>query len=91
MKRLSILGSTGSIGKNTVEVINSHSDKFKVIGLAANNNVQLLKHQIQALRPEAVAVFDRDAAEALRKMDPGVERLAGEEGLVRQIQLSANL
>jgi len=83
LKRLSILGSTGSIGKSTVEVINGHSDKFKVIGLAANNNIQLLKHQIQALRPEVVAVFDSNAAEALRKMDPGVEILAGEEGLVR--------
>lgn len=82
MKRLSILGSTGSIGRNTIEVISSHPDKFKVVGLAAKNNVELLKYQIQALRPEIVAVFDETAAEALRKMDLQVEILAGEQGLV---------
>ena len=83
MKRLSILGSTGSIGRNTIEVISSHPDKFKVVGLAAKNNVELLKYQIQAFRPEIVAVFDETAAEALRKMDLKVEILAGEQGLVR--------
>lgn len=83
MKRLSILGSTGSIGKNTIEVITSHPDKFKVVGLAAKNNVQLLQLQIQTLKPEVVAVFDESAAATLRKMNLPVEILAGEQGLVR--------
>jgi 1-deoxy-D-xylulose-5-phosphate reductoisomerase len=83
LKRLSILGSTGSIGRNTIEVISSHPDKFKVVGLAARSNIELLKYQIQALRPEIVAVFDEAAAEALRKMDLQVEILAGAQGLVR--------
>jgi len=83
LKRLSILGSTGSIGKNTIEVITSHPDKFKVVGLAAKNNVQLLQLQIQTLKPEVVAVFDESAAATLRKMNLPVEILAGEQGLVR--------
>ncbi len=83
MKRLSILGSTGSIGKSTIEVINNHPDKFKVVGLAAKNSVQLLQSQIKLLKPEVVAVFDESAASTLRKMDLPVEILTGEQGLVR--------
>jgi len=83
LKRLSILGSTGSIGKSTIEVINNHPDKFKVVGLAAKNNVQLLQSQIQLLKPEVVAVFDESAALTLRKMDLPVEILSGVRGLVR--------
>lgn len=83
MKRLSILGSTGSIGKSTIEVINKHPDKFKVVGLAAKNSVQLLQSQIKLLKPEVVAVFDESAASTLRKMDLPVEILTGEQGLVR--------
>jgi len=83
LKRLSILGSTGSIGKSTIEVINKHPDKFKVVGLAAKNSVQLLQSQIKLLKPEVVAVFDESAASTLRKMDLPVEILTGEQGLVR--------
>jgi 1-deoxy-D-xylulose-5-phosphate reductoisomerase len=83
LKRLSILGSTGSIGKSTIEVINNHPDKFKVVGLAAKNSVQLLQSQIKLLKPEVVAVFDESAASTLRKMDLPVEILTGEQGLVR--------
>jgi 1-deoxy-D-xylulose-5-phosphate reductoisomerase len=83
LKRLSILGSTGSIGKSTIEVIKNHPDKFKVVGLAAKNNVHLLQSQIQLLKPDVVAVFDESAASTLRKMDLQVEVLAGEQGLVR--------
>lgn len=82
MKKISILGSTGSIGKNTIEVVNHHPDKFKVVGLAAKNNINLLQSQIQTLRPEVVAVFDEPAAAALRKMNLPVEILTGEQGLV---------
>ncbi len=82
MKKISILGSTGSIGKNTIEVVNNHPDKFKVVGLAAKNNINLLQSQIQTLRPEVVAVFDEPAAAALRKMNLPVEILSGEQGLV---------
>ena len=58
MKRLSILGSTGSIGKNTLEVVSRNPGKFKVVGLAAGNNIDLLESQIKKFSPEVVAVAD---------------------------------
>lgn len=82
MKRISILGSTGSIGRNTIEVIRSHPDKFKVVGLAAKNNVELLESQILNFRPDVVAVFDEFAAEGLRRKNLPVKILSGEDGLV---------
>ncbi|MCK5504911.1 MAG: 1-deoxy-D-xylulose-5-phosphate reductoisomerase, partial [Thermodesulfovibrionia bacterium] len=58
MKKLSILGSTGSIGKNTLEVISAHRDRFKVVALAAGNNIEMLEAQIIEFRPDVAAVFD---------------------------------
>jgi 1-deoxy-D-xylulose-5-phosphate reductoisomerase len=82
LKKISILGSTGSIGRSTLEVVRNHPGKFKVIGLAARNNVHILESQIQNFRPDVVAVFDESAAERLRKKNLPVEIVAGEEGLV---------
>ncbi|NOZ68804.1 MAG: 1-deoxy-D-xylulose-5-phosphate reductoisomerase [Deferribacteres bacterium] len=83
MKRLSILGSTGSIGKNTLEVISGHTDRFSVAALAARNNIGELESQIKAFRPDVVAVLDESAAEDLRKKGLPVEVLAGEQGIIK--------
>jgi 1-deoxy-D-xylulose-5-phosphate reductoisomerase len=82
LKRLVILGSTGSIGKNTLKVISDYPDRFKVAALAVRNNVQELELQINEFRPDVVAVFDESAAEILKKKDPPVEILTGERGLI---------
>jgi 1-deoxy-D-xylulose-5-phosphate reductoisomerase len=82
LKRLVILGSTGSIGKNTLKVISDYPDRFKVAALAVRNNVQELDLQINEFRPDVVAVFDESAAEILKKKDPPVEILTGERGLI---------
>ncbi len=82
MKKLSILGSTGSIGRNTLEVVSHYPDRFKVIGLTVGSNIQLLESQINAFNPEVVAVFDESAAESLRKKNPPVDVLAGEQGVI---------
>ncbi len=87
MKRLSILGSTGSIGKNTLEVISHHTDKFKVVALAVKNNVKALESQIHAFKPDVVAVYDQSAAESLKRKDPPVEIFSGEQGLVKTATL----
>ncbi len=87
MKTLSILGSTGSIGKNTLEVISNHSDKFRVKALAARNNIKLLTEQINAFKPEVVAVFDEQSAKDLRKDFRGLQVLSGEEGLIEAATL----
>ncbi|MBI4847996.1 MAG: 1-deoxy-D-xylulose-5-phosphate reductoisomerase [Nitrospirae bacterium] len=88
MKRLSILGSTGSIGRNTIEVVKNHQDKFKVTGLAARNNIELLESQIQIFKPKVVAVYDESAAAILKKKDLRVEVLTGESGLVEVATLN---
>lgn len=82
MKKLTILGSTGSIGRNTMEVVSRFPDRFKVIGLSAKNNVQLLEAQINTCRPEVVAVFDESAGEELKKRNLPVEILTGNKGLI---------
>lgn len=87
MKRLSILGSTGSIGRNTLEVVSNHPDKFRVVALAARNNIKLLAEQINAFKPEVVAVFDEESAKDLRKDFPDLKILSEAEGLVEAATL----
>lgn len=66
MKGLAILGSTGSIGVNTLEVAGSFPDRFRIVSLAAGTNLELLERQVELHRPELVAVRDADGAAALR-------------------------
>ncbi|MGF1588019.1 MAG: 1-deoxy-D-xylulose-5-phosphate reductoisomerase [Pleurocapsa sp.] len=56
MKAITILGSTGSIGTQTLDIVTHHPDRFRVVGLAAGNNVALLAKQIRTFKPEIVAL-----------------------------------
>ena len=67
MKRIVILGSTGSIGKSALDVIRRHRERFKVTGLTAGGNSELLLEQTEEFGPEVVALDDRASAGALRK------------------------
>jgi 1-deoxy-D-xylulose-5-phosphate reductoisomerase len=83
MKNLSILGSTGSIGCNALEIVNMFPDRFTVKALAAKDNVSVLADQISRFRPEIAVVFDEAAAALLKSAVPegtGVDILYGEEG-----------
>lgn len=82
MKNISLLGSTGSIGVQTLEVISQFPDLFNVVGLAAGSNVDLLEKQIREHRPRAASVKDTEAAVELagRVSELGVEILHGDEG-----------
>jgi len=83
MKRLSILGSTGSIGCNTLEIAGMFPDLFDVKAVAAKTNVSLLAEQIQRFSPELAVVFDEARAQALKKllpMETDVRILYGKEG-----------
>jgi 1-deoxy-D-xylulose-5-phosphate reductoisomerase len=83
MKRLSILGSTGSIGVNACDVIRNHPGHFEILGLAAGRNVELLAAQIEAFRPKIVAVIDEDHARRLERSLGGDRRTSvrwGTEG-----------
>lgn len=84
MKKLSILGSTGSIGVNTLEIVAAHPDRFKVVALTAGYNLELLLSQIKLCNPELVAVVAPESAATLRdKVGPGgPEILSGVEGLI---------
>jgi len=66
MKRISILGSTGSIGQSTLDVISRHPDRFEVVGLAEGHDVELLAKQIEMHRPKVVSVRDAESAGRLK-------------------------
>jgi 1-deoxy-D-xylulose-5-phosphate reductoisomerase len=85
MKRLAILGSTGSIGQNALAVVAEHPQEFQVVGLAAGRNVEVLAEQIRKFCPERVSVQDEAGARELKARlagQPPVEILVGVEGAV---------
>ncbi len=71
MKKIAILGSTGSIGRQALAVIDKNRDRFQVSVLAANSNAGLLYRQIKRFRPERAVMFQEQAADNLRKMIKG--------------------
>lgn len=82
--RIAVLGSTGSIGTSTLDVVASHPDKLSVAGLAARSRIEVLEEQVARHRPRRVAVLDADkAAELRRRVNGSVEVLAGVDGLVQ--------
>ena len=76
-----VLGSTGSIGEQTLAVIEEHPERFRVVGLACGANVERLAAQVRRHRVPRVAVGDPAAADRLRGMLDGVEVLTGPEGV----------
>jgi len=84
MKKITILGSTGSIGENALSVIDNFNDQFRVMGLSANKNSKLLVDQVKKYQPKFVSIIDNNAAdfveEQLSSFD--VKILKGREGLL---------
>ena len=68
MKNITILGSTGSIGKNVLNVIRSFPGRFRVVGLAAGKNINLLREQAEAFQPLFISVSEEESAEKLKQM-----------------------
>jgi len=83
VKRIAILGSTGSIGSSTLDVVSRFPDRFQIVGLAAGSNDQILEDQIRRFQPKVVALSCPDAAKRLRARvgKAEVEVLDGESGL----------
>ncbi len=81
-KRLAILGSTGSIGVNTLNIVQQHPERFAVVGLAAGSNIDLLEQQMRRFQPFYVSVFDLQRAKELRERtsDLGIEIFEGVNG-----------
>ena len=84
MKKVLILGSTGSIGVNTLNVIRNFPDRFEVTALSANSNTNLLLKQVREFKPAIVAIKDENAAKQIEGLLPDDCNLfVGEEGLLR--------
>jgi len=85
LKNISILGSTGSIGQSTLAVVEKFPDRFKVVALAAGNNIELLETQVRRFRPSLVSVVSEASAAALKQRcnGLGVSVLSGVEGMIQ--------
>ncbi|MBS3903943.1 MAG: 1-deoxy-D-xylulose-5-phosphate reductoisomerase [Simkania sp.] len=88
MKRIIILGSTGSIGTQTLDIVRQHPDKFKIIGLSTNSNIEKLREQVAEFKPEAICITDEEKAE-LFKTD--VTLYKGEDELKKLATLDSDL
>lgn len=90
MKNISILGSTGSIGTQTLDVVRNNKEKFNVVGLSVNNNIDLLEKQINEFHPVAVAVMNEQRALELKERikHTKTEVFQGLEGLTTIATLS---
>lgn len=82
MTNVLILGSTGSIGVSTLDVIRNFNDKFKVFALTVNSNTELLKKQIEEFKPEVVVVRNGVKANELKTKIKNCEILTGDSGLI---------
>lgn len=84
MKKLSILGSTGSIGVNALDIVAQYPDKFQVVALAGGVNLEKMEEQILRFHPELVSLMDPESARRLQESLPGktTRFLSGMEGLV---------
>lgn len=81
MKNITILGSTGSIGTNALEVIRQKRDEFNVVALSGHTNYKLVMEQIKEFNPKYVSIGTEEGFEAIKKEFPEVELFFGREGL----------
>ncbi len=89
LKRIAVLGSTGSIGTQALEVAAAHPDRFRVVALAAHHNDKLLAEQLERFRPVLAVLADGEAADRLRSRYSGPAKImAGEEGLTAAATLA---
>lgn len=81
MKNVAILGSTGSIGKNALKVIETKMDEFKILALSAHSNIELLEQQIEIFNPKYVCIGTDKYYKKLKLKFPKLEVVVGEDGL----------
>ncbi|WP_375468515.1 1-deoxy-D-xylulose-5-phosphate reductoisomerase [uncultured Nostoc sp.] len=86
MKAITLVGSTGSIGTQTLDIVTQYPDQFRIVGLAAGNNVEMLAAQIRQFRPKIAAICSEDKLPALKEalidLDPQPILLAGDAGVI---------
>lgn len=82
MKKIGILGCTGSIGQKALQIVQHLPQDLHVVALAAKSNIELLEIQARTFSPEVIAVWDKKQALKLQKKIPHIPVLAGEEGVI---------
>ena len=84
MKNIAVLGSTGSIGTQTLDIVRNNTDEHKIKVLAAGSNVELIEKQIREFKPEIAVLYNADKANELKIKiaDTGVKVLSGMDGMI---------
>lgn len=82
VRNIAILGSTGSIGKNVLDVIASHKDKFRLVSIACGENIDLLIKQVNDFSPEKISTKSKKDAEKIKSIFPDKKVFYGNEGLM---------
>ncbi len=86
MKRICVLGATGSIGRQTLDIVKNHPELFKIVSLSTHQNIELLTKQIEEFNPKVVAVTDENTAVALKSsIDKRISILAGSKSLIELV------
>ncbi len=88
MKNIILLGSTGSIGTQTLEVVEKLENQFNIVALACGNNIELLKQQIKKFHPKYVCIQNQEKIKELKEEFPNIEFLYGENGLIELASLN---
>ncbi|WP_306473563.1 1-deoxy-D-xylulose-5-phosphate reductoisomerase [Mogibacterium diversum] len=91
IKRIILLGSTGSIGTQTLDIVRENPDKFKVVALTCKNRIDSLIEQIQEFKPEAVCVGNKEAAAQVSAAFPAIEVNIGDDGLREIVKVDADI
>ena len=91
MKRIAIIGSTGSIGTQALDVIKSNYANFRVVALASHKNDALLSEQLSMFGVKMACLYDREASSRLKARERGVTVLSGDQGLVEIANLDIDL
>lgn len=91
MIKISLIGSTGSIGRQVVDVALRHKDKFKIITLAAGGNAKLLEEQANLLRPEVIALADPEKACEIKELPEGTALYTGENAVLHAVSEKSDI
>lgn len=82
MKSISLLGATGSIGQQTLDIVKDHQEEFEIVALASGKNIEKTKEIIREFSPKLVSMQSEEDARALSKEFPGLEVTHGSQGLI---------
>lgn len=91
MIKISLIGSTGSIGRQVVDVALRHKDKFKIITLAAGGNAKLLEEQANLLHPEVIALADPEKAREIKELPKGTALYTGENAVLHAVSEKSDI